>query len=742
MTTTSSFSLSTVRSEFTANSFTGGSQMLPDVLALSSGGFVVAYNNQNSNDGYVFLDFYDSDGNRINETARAPYDALATTSAAGAPSMTQLADGNVLVAWANHDPANLGIRAALFTPSGEKIGGEMTLVGGVRYDVHVEAHPLGGFEFSYADQSAVRSYYFVDGQPWSAEPRVDQAIGNAISHPTSAILANGALAVAWSSDPNGTGAQLHARLYNNDGTPVTGEMTLDATGNNLMPSIAALPNGYWAIAYADTAWPGEYGSTGISLKILLPHGSSVLPNNGTIHVNAPSALADSLPSVTALENNMILVTWNKEVGPNSYDIYGRVFTASGQPVEIGGSNAQFRISSASGNDTFPDVAALHSGRFVATWASNDNGGQDIAAVIKEIVRTTTGDGADDTVIGDVLSDLISSGGGNDTVNGGAGNDEIYTGAGNDTATGGSGNDFIDGGTGDDTAVFSHNFSQYTIHEYGDSIYVIGADGRDNVKDVEHLQFADATLHLSDDGNALFDTPYYLSQNHDVFYSGANALDHFNTFGWHEGRDPNPFFDTSGYLGVNKDVAASGQNPLEHYHQTGWHEGRDPSADFDTTLYLLNNPDVAAAGVDPLEHYLSQGIAEGRQAHEAIGQTIVNGFDAEYYLLHNPDVAAAGADPLQHYNSMGWHEGRNPNAYFDTAGYLSHYADVAASGINPLQHYEQFGWHEGRDPSAQFDTLGYLAANGDVAAAGISPLDHFLQNGIYEGRSPAGDGLWH
>jgi hypothetical protein len=244
-----------------------------------------------------------------------------------------------------------------------------------------------------------------------------------------------------------------------------------------------------------------------------------------------------------------------------------------------------------------------------------------------------------------------------------------------------------------------------------------------------------------DGNALFDTPFYLSHNSDVDHAGVNALGHFNAFGFHEGRDPNAFFDTSFYRAVNHDVLVSGVNPLDQFHQTGWKQGRDPGPDFDTTLYLIHNPDVAAAHIDPLQHFLQFGQFEGRKAYAAIG-TAVNGFDAEYYILHNPDVAAAGVDPLAHFNANGFHEGRNPNAWFDTAGYLSHYADVAAAGINPLQHYEQFGWKEGRDPSAGFDTLGYLAANPDVAAAHINPLDHFLAFGIYEGRTAVNDGLFH
>jgi subtilisin-like proprotein convertase family protein len=315
-----------------------------------------------------------------------------------------------------------------------------------------------------------------------------------------------------------------------------------------------------------------------------------------------------------------------------------------------------------------------------------------------------------------------------------------TGDGNDTLTGTGFDNILWGGRGDDTAVFSQNFASYMAQDLGLWITVSGPDGSDTLHRIEHLQFADGTVDVND-GNLLFDTLFYLAQNPDVFQADVNALNHYGTFGRHEGRDPNAFFDTSGYLGANKDVAAAGMDPLDHYHAFGWIEGRDPSAGFDTTLYLINNPDVAAAHIDPLAHYLASGLAEGRAAYAAIGRSILGGFDAEYYLFHNPDVAAAGIDPLLHYSVAGWHEGRNPNAWLDTAGYLSHYTDVAAAGINPLQHYALVGWTEGRDPSAGFDTLGYLAANPDVAAAHIDPLDHFLRFGIYEGRTAINDGVF-
>lgn len=148
---------------------------------------------------------------------------------------------------------------------------------------------------------------------------------------------------------------------------------------------------------------------------------------------------------------------------------------------------------------------------------------------------------------------------------------------------------------------------------------------------------------------LFDPGFYLRDNPDVLAAGANAQQHFDTFGWREGRDASAVFDTGFYLLSNPDVAAAGVNPLLHFETYGWREGRDPDAFFDTSAYLAGNADVAGANINPLVHYLLYGWSEGRDPGPA--------FDASAYLLANPDVATAGVNPLVHYLEYGIEEGR-------------------------------------------------------------------------------------
>jgi Ca2+-binding RTX toxin-like protein len=757
-----------------------GNQILPDVLHLSNGNTVVAYTSGPLADGYALLDFYGPDHQVLHANARLPFANPANTSAYNGASLIELANGDVLVAWANADAGNLGIKAAMFTAGGEYVGTEMTLVSGLHFAPNLVPLNDGGFAMSYWLESRVYlRCYNSDGtqrgqvvsmdpdapMPWETNGRAHE--DNAVT-----ALADGAFVVTWMSHENDLGAEgwIHARIFNADGTARTGVLLVDVIGDNFSPQTVGLPNGNWAVVYSDTAW-GENGSSGISLKIMSPTGAQV---TAPVHVNTGTPLRDHAPTVTVLENGFLLVSWSKEVSADTFDIYGRLFSSSGTPVTVDGNNAEFLISSTSGNDRSSALDTLGAGAFIAAWKSEENGGVDIAATIKELVRDTVGDGADDTFTGDALRDAVYGGGGNDILDGAAGDDALSGGAGLDTLIGGIGSDRVTGGSGSDTFVFRPGDGDDTIVDFSqgpvfrDKIDLgafpaltivdvlartsqVGADtvidfGGSNSLTLLNMQKASLTAAdfvglAADDGDPLFDSHYYLSHNPDVLAAGIDPLVHFNAAGWHEGRDPNAFFDTSGYLAVNKDVAAAGMNPLEHYRQSGWHEGRDPGASFDTTLYLINNPDVAAAGMNPLAHYLASGMAEGRQAYAAVGQSIVGGFDAQYYLFHNPDVAAAGVDPLLHYNMFGWHEGRNPNGYFDTSGYLAHYGDVAAAGINPLQHYQASGWHEGRDPSAQFDTVGYLAENPDVAAANYNPLDHYLIFGIYEGRAAVNDGVW-
>src|SRR5262245_17649415 len=121
MVATVTYSLETTRSTFQVNTWTfGPTKLAPDVLGLSNGGYVVAYNNGNINNGYILLDFYDAAGNNLNGGWVGAYTndaggSFNSTDAIGAPSLTQLDDGNIVVVWADLSVTGSGIRGSVFS---------------------------------------------------------------------------------------------------------------------------------------------------------------------------------------------------------------------------------------------------------------------------------------------------------------------------------------------------------------------------------------------------------------------------------------------------------------------------------------------------------------------------------------------------------------------------------------------------------------------------------------------------
>ena len=74
----------------------------------------------------------------------------------------------------------------------------------------------------------------------------------------------------------------------------------------------------------------------------------------------------------------------------------------------------------------------------------------------------------------------------------------------------------------------------------------------------------------------------------------------------------PVFDTKFYRQRYPEVAANDDDALSHYITSGWREGRWPNAEFDSAFYLTENPDVLKDGLNPFAHFLVRGAYEGRK----------------------------------------------------------------------------------------------------------------------------------
>ena len=141
--------------------------------------------------------------------------------------------------------------------------------------------------------------------------------------------------------------------------------------------------------------------------------------NGPVRIDIDSAAIEQDPELTVLSNGMIVVSWTHPFSGTDNDIYARLFTAAGTPVQVSGSD-YFVISGDGSNQTQSSLAALFEGRFVTAWTDNDaepgGAANSIRIEVNQLTETLTSDGASDTISGSAgIRTTIFGGGGNDTI---------------------------------------------------------------------------------------------------------------------------------------------------------------------------------------------------------------------------------------------------------------------------------------------------------------------------------------
>ena len=476
MTVSSSINLVAIRSEFTANTQVAGNEVRPETLGLTNGGFVTAY----VSDGQTLVDFYDASG-VVQGTFRTAFDGA--TNNQGGVEIAQLSDGRVLVVWDEDDAASTGLRYRAFSAAGDSLGGEGRLTENVASFAlpSIAATTDGGLKISYSQDGGVFTASYSSAIVFTDGPTQVNAVTDGDQTDSSIAVLNGPNGgyVVTYTDTGPADQTIRAVVYNADNTVRTADFVLAAGGDNTKSSTIALQNGGFATVYTDSGWvEGGLLGNGITLQLSDASGGDA----GFIHVNATSSVDEVDPAVTQLENGYLLVTWTRpfESDQSDTDIRGRVFTQSGVPVAINGSTDEFSIAGSSVAEAHSSVAHLLGGAFTVAYDQVDADELDleIRQQVLELVRTSTGDGADDTISGDALRDSIDGAGGADSILGGYGNDTLIGGVGNDTVDGGVNDDIVNGDAGNDRLLGDDGFD--TIHGGADADTIEGGFDTDDL----------------------------------------------------------------------------------------------------------------------------------------------------------------------------------------------------------------------------------------------------------------------
>ena len=356
-------------SEILVNENTAGNQVRAYVTARSDGGFVVGWADAAAPpQGQVYLQSYTAGGELQGDNQVVSVDDVTTINNSVNIELTELTDGSLVAVW-------------------NAWNGSQNIYGRT-LEILIKQEPTPPREIGSTSPTSVLNATLPGDQ----------------INPSIAALPDNQFVLTWSdrASLDGDRGGILGRLYDETMTPLTSEFLVNTlTGDwQSKSNVASAPNGtFMAIWHEANGWvegqlftvSGEKqgpqftvqdGFNGLSDVVADAQGnfwvvSSV--NNGAGYVNkysnAGELLVDSLvlpsvgvasdPVITALANDSILVSWYDGQNPSGSDIYAQFITAegllSGTPFVINTTIAE--------NQSKPAVAAMTSGGFVVTWQS-------------------------------------------------------------------------------------------------------------------------------------------------------------------------------------------------------------------------------------------------------------------------------------------------------------------------------------------------------------------------------------
>ncbi|WP_310352308.1 hypothetical protein [Methylobacterium sp. BE186] len=345
--------------------------------------------------------------------------------------------------------------------------------------------------------------------------------------PSVAVAHDGESVISW-IERDGTGQdRLRVRLLDQNGAFIEGVALPDgvAVANGQLARAVALGAGNFGLFWVADAGNGDLVVLGQTFVLGGAPGTFVageIVEAGRLG----KASVSGGPGFTG-EFNVVGLGEDNDGGVVTYSVFENGQTAIKAFNFDGGANGfghAVTLNTATGlTEKGHGIAGLVSDRAVVVWNEVSAGDSDIRV---QIIDTREGP---QEIFGDLVRpdgttqarrDLIVGTVNDDFINGQGLDDTIQAGMGSDTVIGGAGNDHLDGGqerlgdtpghgTDDDVAVYSGTRAQYSVTLNGDGSFTVkdmrnprepatnaGPDGRDVVKDFEHLKFADGAVDMT------------------------------------------------------------------------------------------------------------------------------------------------------------------------------------------------------------------------------------------------------
>ena len=345
--------------EFQVNDPTSAHQTFPSVAADPGGAFVVVWADYASTRTLQGRRFHASG---VPRGAQFQVNT-APVAAAQRPDVAVHATGRVMAVWFNVDGAGVppGIFGRVFDAAGTPLGPQFTInttPGGL---VPAIAATPAGFvvvwgtgPLSSGDTAIAGRRFDVAGNPLGAEFQVNASTTGHRALPSVAAAGNGRFVVVWTSPAQNYTLSVSGQAFDASGARL---------GDEFAAGTASGPADVAADALGDfvVVWASPPGSEAPILGRRFDAGGS--PLGEEFAVSTATGESSNAVSVASDRAGNFTVAWDSGAFPGPFGVFGRRFTAGGEPR-----GAQFRVSGVTtDSQVVPEVAADASGNLIVAW---------------------------------------------------------------------------------------------------------------------------------------------------------------------------------------------------------------------------------------------------------------------------------------------------------------------------------------------------------------------------------------
>lgn len=509
--------------DFSVNTNTSGAQYISTVTPLSTGGYVIAW----TDDGDAFgssvrARIYNSLSEPV--SGEILLDASGRDIFKG---ITALAGGGFVVNWSEENSYTPEMsRARIYDGSGNATTAEFEVnytgsiagLEGGGFVISWTQYVFGAGNVS--DVFAQR--YSIAGEKVGGVIAVNALVADSQSRPSVDSLPGGGFVITWRDDAgSATDIAIKAQIFDANGEKVGPEVAVGdvvSADQYLNPVVATLTSGNIAIAWHG---PGASGTIDTFAQVITTGGVLV---GGPILVNTETTGIQKGPSIAALPDGGFAIAWDDtRSGPSIlyYDIFMQVFDANGSKVA-----GELLVNSVTDSpQQQANIGVLADGQIVVSWSDSNASLDDVFGGVRAqafvVSRNGTGDGdaivgtaANDAILGLAGQDLLDlSAGGNDTASGGENDDTLLFGSAYTSR------DRVDGGSGYDALVLAGDYStklilsQFNLQNIEEISLGVGFDY--SIKLHNNNVFASANLRISAENLGISDS---------LDFDGADELD--------------------------------------------------------------------------------------------------------------------------------------------------------------------------------------------------------------------------